>query len=439
MNPRILISIYLFVALLPLGLSWLGTRPPRSVWDELASGAGMLAFAIILVEFLLSGRFRAVSKRIGMDVTMRFHQLLARSALVLALIHPFLYRAPFNPPYPWDVTRQLTLTDDFGAIATGILAWLLLPSLVLLAIFREHLDYRYEIWRLMHGLGGALIAGLLLHHTLNGGRYSQDPLLAGVWIGLFGIALTSLIFIYFLKPVLKYLKPWVVQSVRPVGLKAWEVTIAPRGHEGLRFQAGQFVWLNIGRRAASLNENPFSIASAPTSDGSLQFVVKELGDFTRTIGQTAPGTHAYVDGPHGHLVISGRSEPGIALIAGGVGIAPLLSILRQLHHDNDPRPTVLVYGNRVEEQIVYRDELEMLGREHGTKVVHALYEPPTNWTGHVGMCDRDLIRRIFNQPEMRKWLFVLCGPPVMMEVAEETLIGMGVPAHQILSERFSYE
>jgi len=439
MNPRFLISIYLFIVLLPLGLSWMGGRPPRSAWDELASGAGMLAFAIILAEFLLSGRFRAVSTRIGMDVTMRFHQLLARSALVLALVHPYLYRAPFNPPYPWDVTRQLTLSTDVAGIVTGYLAWLLLPALVLLAIDRDQGGFRYETWRLMHGLGAVLTAGLILYHTLNSGRYSQDPVLARVWIGLFLIALASLAFVYLVKPVLKLLSPWVVESVRPIGLKIWEVTIAPRGHKGLRYQAGQFVWLNIGRSAGSLNENPFSISSAPASGNRLQFVIKELGDFTRSLGQIAPGTHAYVDGPHGNLSISGRNEPGIALIAGGVGIAPLLGILRQLQHDNDPRPTALIYGNRVEAQIVYHNELQMLSRKHGTKIVHALYEPPENWAGHIGMCDADLIRRVFNRPEMRQWLFILCGPPIMMEVAEETLIGMGVSATRILSERFNYE
>jgi len=439
MNPRLLLSIYLVIVLLPLALSWMGGRPPRSVWDELASGAGMLAFAIILAEFLLSGRFRAVSTRIGMDVTMRFHQLLARSALVLALVHPYLYRAPFNPPYPWDVTRQLTLSTDVAGIVAGFLAWMFLPALVLLAIDRDQGGFRYETWRLMHGLGAALTAGLVLYHTLNSGRDSQDPVLARVWIGLFLIALASLAFVYLAKPVLKRLSPWYVDSVRSIGLKTWEVTISPRGHKGLQYQAGQFVWLNIGRGAASLNENPFSISSAPASGNRLQFVIKELGDFTRTLGQIAPGTRAYVDGPHGNLSISGRNEPGIALIAGGVGIAPLLGIMRQLHHDNDTRPTALIYGNRVDAQIVYHDELEMMSRKHGTKIVHALYEPPENWAGHIGMCDADLIRRVFNKPEMHQWLFVLCGPPKMMEVAEETLIGMGVSATQILSERFNYE
>lgn len=65
----------------------------------------MIAFAILLIEFVLSGRFQLISDNMGMDVTMRLHQLLARTALVFVLVHPFLYQTPFNPPLPWDVAR----------------------------------------------------------------------------------------------------------------------------------------------------------------------------------------------------------------------------------------------------------------------------------------------------------------------------------------------
>ena len=185
MNPLALGFLYLLVALLPLALAAIDGRPPRSFADELATGAGMLGFAIILIEFALSGRFRTVSAGIGMDVTMRLHQLFARTALVLALVHPFLYRSPFNPQFPWDVSRQLTLASDLPSIGSGILGWVLLAAFVPISIGRERLGYKYETWRLLHGLGALLIAGLVLHHTLNAGRYSQEPILAGVWMALF--------------------------------------------------------------------------------------------------------------------------------------------------------------------------------------------------------------------------------------------------------------
>tara|TARA_R110002110_G_scaffold181039_1_gene387166 strand:+ start:665 stop:1048 length:384 start_codon:yes stop_codon:yes gene_type:complete len=126
------------------------------------------------------------------------------------------------------------------------------------------------------------------------------------------------------------------------------------------------------------------------------------------------------------------------LIAGGVGIALLLGILRQLHLEKDPRPTVLVYGNRAEEQIVYYEEFEKLTKEHGTEIVHVLHEPREEWTGPVGMIDANLVRQIFASPEMKNWLYLICGPSMMMENVEDTLVNMGIPSRQILSERFDY-
>lgn len=439
MNPKYLITIYIAVTLLPLGVSWVGTRPARSVLDELASGAGMLAFAIILAEFVLSGRFRSISGKIGMDVTMRFHQLFARTALLLAILHPFLYRLPFARQLPWDQHGQFTLQTDLGYLASGMVAWVLLAVLVAMGIGRASLDYRYETWRLMHGIGAALIAMLLLHHTLNVRSYDDDPLLAIAWVVLFSVAIVSLLYVYAVKPVLQVRQPWIVSSVLPIARKTWEVTVQPLGHRGLTYDAGQFAWLNVGHQPFSLNENPFSISSAPKSGGDLQFVIKELGDFTSSIGQIETGTRAYVDGPHGNLTIEGRTQPAIAMIAGGVGIAPLLGILRQLSIDGDPRPLVLIYANRIEEQIVYRRELDKFGENKGTTIIHLLSEPPSDWTGPTGLVDADFLKRQFGSKEPSQWLFLLCGPPAMIESVEGNLIDLGALPGQILSERFNYD
>eukprot|EP00752_Nemacystus_decipiens_P000994 g994.t1 len=440
MPPKLLIPLYLAVLLAPLALAALGGRPPRSLWDELASGAGMLAFTILLVEFVLSGRFRTVSARIGMDVTMRFHQVIARTALALVLLHPILYAAPFAAPYPWDPTRELTLYSGSRGLATGVLAWVLLVALVVFGIGRRQLALRYESWRLTHGLGALAVAGLALDHTLVAGRYSQDAALVALWSGLTAAAAFSLAWVYAIKPFLQTRRPWRVAGVRALAERAWELAIEPEGHDGLRFDAGQFVWLNVGKSPFSLDENPFSISSAPAEGPGLRFVIKELGDFTRTVGAIAPGTRAHLDGPFGSLVVAGRTEPGVALIAGGVGVAPALSILRQLRSEGDPRPIHLVYGNRTEAQIVYRAELDALAAgAPQIEVTHVLAEPPAGWTGRAGVVDAALIRALFDDPAHKDWLYVICGPPAMIEGAEQALIDLGVPSHQILSERFQYD
>lgn len=439
MPAGLLILLYLFAALLPLGLAWAQGLEPRSIADELASGAGILALAVILAEFLLLGRYRFVARRLGTDIVMRMHQLLARGAAVLAVVHPFLYTTRRAPAPDWDVTRQFFVIHDFTAIWPGMVAWLLLPALALMAIGRNTLGYRHETWRLMHGLGAALIAGFGVLHTLRAGRYSADPAMTYVWLALLGIALFALAYVYVLTPLAQLRRPWQVVSVRPTAKETWELTLRPARDFAFRYRAGQFAWLNIGHSPFGPWENPFSISSAPSAGPEVSFIIKELGDFTRTIGQVKPGTRAYLDGPHGHLTVTDHPAPGIALIAGGVGIAPILGILRELHASGDTRPTALIYGSQSEHHICCLDELERLTREHGTRMTHMLCEPASDLECEIGFVTPDVLRAHFGDEEHRKWLYVLCGPPPMLEAVEDALIDLGVPSGQILSERFSYD
>ncbi|TNF62503.1 MAG: hypothetical protein EP307_06790, partial [Rhodobacteraceae bacterium] len=386
------VILYLAVVSAPLALAWAQGLPPRSAWDELATAAGLLAASVLLVEFPLSGRLRMVTRKLGMDVTMRLHQGLARIALGLALIHPFLYAGARNPAHPWDVTRQLTLAWTPEALWPGILAWLLLPALVGAALVRS--GQRYETWRLVHGLGAALIVALVIWHALVAGRYSADPALAGLWLAFGAVAALMLARVYLLVPLAQLRRPWRVTACDRVADRTWSLTIAPEGHAGLRFQAGQFVWLNVGASPFTLRENPFSIASAPADGPELRFVIKELGDFTRSLGTVAPGTRACLDGPFGHLTLVGRDASGVVLIAGGVGIAPLLGILEQMRATGDARPVTLIYANRAEDQIVDRARLEAMREAGALDLVLVLSEPPEGWTGEIGMIDADLLGRV---------------------------------------------
>lgn len=439
MHPALLIIAYAGLALAPLALAYAQGKPPRPIWDELSSGLALTAFSILLVEFLLSGRFHSISKRIGMDVTMRFHQLLARTATVFVLVHPFLYTTPTGIPRPDDITGLGHLGLAGPSIVSGLIAWFLLMMLVATAIFRNQIGSTYEAWRASHAFGAILITVLSAHHAFSAGRYSGDTTLHLFWLVLLAAAGSTILLVYLVRPLVRLRNPYHVDSVRHVALKTWEVEIKPPRNKALNFVAGQFVWLRIGCSPFSLRENPFSIASAPADRSRLSFVIKEQGDFTSDIGQIGPGAVAYVDGPYGNLTLERRRAAGIALIAGGVGIAPLLSMLRQLRSDGDRRALILVYGNRCQEQIVHLDELQTLSETLDLRVAHVLSEPPPDWRGHIGMVDGALVKELFSFDGADMWCYFLCGPPPMIDAAERALLEKGIPDRQIVSERFNYD
>ncbi|MBR0679158.1 hypothetical protein GXW74_01565 [Roseomonas eburnea] len=434
MPATLVVATYVLLVLLPVGLGWVLVKPGRPWLDEVSSALAMAGFAALLLEFLLSGRFRAISGGIGIDRTMRWHQHFARVLTVALLLHPFLYTTPTGAQFlrPDDLTHAGALKLGSDTVLTGLVAWLLLGVLTITAIGRDLLPWRYEAWRLTHGLGAAAIAVLGLWHTLGAGRYAAHPVLAGYWVAMFALALVALASVYLVRPFRLWRRPWRVAAVGPAAERIWEVVLEPMGHAGLRFRAGQFAWIRLDRGPFSMREHPFSIASAPGAGRRLSFLIKEAGDFTSTIGRLPVGARAFVEGPHGNLVVDGRSEPGLCLIGGGAGIAPLLSILRS---EGGARPALVIYGNRHQGQILAREDLDASGAE----VVHVLQEPPPGWAGPTGLVSRDLVRERCTAAARAGWLFALCGPPPMMREVRAGLQALGVPASRILEERFVYD
>jgi NAD(P)H-flavin reductase len=68
-----------------------------------------------------------------------------------------------------------------------------------------------------------------------------------------------------------------------------------------------------------------------------------------------------------------------------------------------------------------------------------LSDPPETWHGETGFIDAALINRIFSDQELHDWVFVICGPAIMMDTVEDHLIEKGTPSHRILTERFDYD
>lgn len=436
--PALLAAGYMLVCIAPLVLAGAQGRPWRNLLHELSTGLVMVGFVMALVQFILSGRFHRVTGRAGIDRTMRFHQLVGRIVLVALFVHPLLYAAPGLLPDPSRAARILHVMFTAPRLWSGVAAWALTIPLVAMAIWRDRLPMRYEVWRLSHGLLAVAVAALGTHHALRVGLYSADPWLGGFWVLATMAALASLLYVDGIRPLMQLARPYRVVANRPAARGMWELVIEPQRGDAIDFAPGQFVWLNLGHSPFSLTEHPFSISSPPSARPRLAFTIKESGDFTNRIGEVALGTRAYLDGPHGGFTLAGRPAGGLVFIAGGVGIAPVMSLLRDLADRSDASPVRLVYGNRLAAQILYRDELAALERRLDFSVRHVLSEPPEGWSGLAGEISPDLIGRCLDEFGAGDWLYFVCGPPAMMDAVEGALAARGVARRRIVSERFRY-
>ena len=167
--PMALFASYGLICLLPIILAALQGHTTRNIFRELSSGLVMVGYVMTLLQFVLSGRFEWISGRIGIDRTMRFHQVTIWAILAFILIHPLLYVVPRLIPDPMNALNNLYRMFLSPSLRNGVIAWWLMILLAPLAVFRDRLPFRYELWRLSHGLFAIAIAVLGTDHTLRVG------------------------------------------------------------------------------------------------------------------------------------------------------------------------------------------------------------------------------------------------------------------------------
>jgi predicted ferric reductase len=280
-----------------------------------------------------------------------------------------------------------------------------------------------------------LATALVAVHAFTAGGYSGDLPLAGYWALLLAAAGLSLVHGYALAPWRQRRRPFVVQSVDRVAARTWEVRLQPDRHRGgvpLRFRPGQFVWLKLGGGAFRAQEHPFSISTAPEQGPGLGFTIKEKGDFTDAIGRYAPGTRAYLDGPHGHFV---PDEVPVATVyvAAGTGIGPVLSHLRAFRARGDRRSLRVIYAARTPDDLASRAELEALAGELTLTLLYVVQQPPADWTGRTGPIDRTLLDACLPAEGRRTARYFVCGSEPMMRHTARALRALGVPRGRIIT------
>ena len=427
----LLVGLYVLLALVPLTV---GLAPPtpsgRDFWLELSVALGFVGLGQLALQFALIARFRRISEPFGIDLVMQYHRQIGILAVLLVLAHPLVLIA-WRPAY----AGMLNPLDAGWGVRGGVLATVAMLGLVVLSLWRRPLGLGYETWRVSHALlGVAALAFAQLHVSLTG-LYVDAPWKHAVLVAWSAVFVGLIVYLRLLKPFRLARRPWRVAEVRPDVADTWALVIEPEGHDGLAFAPGQFAWLKVGRSPWSVEEHPFSFSSSAERRDRLEFGIKELGDFTAGIGRVPVGIRVLLDGPHGSFSSDFHAADSLLLIAGGIGISPILSMLRTLADRRDRRPMGLVYACSRWDRTAFRTELERLEGRLSLRAVHVLEEGHDGWTGPTGYVTREVLTPFVGEDGMSRQVF-LCGPDAMMMIVERILLDLGVPRSRISMERF---
>jgi predicted ferric reductase len=201
------------------------------------------------------------------------------------------------------------------------------------------------------------------------------------------------------------------------------------------FEAGQFAWIT-NESPFIFRENPFSFSTnADANDNIIGFTIKELGDFTSAIKDMKPGDTIYVDGPYGTFSMDEHECKSMVFLAGGIGSAPVLGMLRTLADRQCEKPLTFFYGNPTWESVIFREELAELEKTLNLKLVHVLERPPEDWEGETGFINTAVLERHLPKDYLQAVYFI-CGPLPMIEAVEPCLHALEVPRAHIYSEQY---
>jgi ferredoxin-NADP reductase len=211
---------------------------------------------------------------------------------------------------------------------------------------------------------------------------------------------------------------------------------------GFQFRAGQAIDLTLidpPQTDAEGDVRTFTIASAPFDDHLMIATRMRDTAFKRVLRAAAPGLELKAEGPSGSFNLHKNAAKPAVFLAGGIGVTPFLSIVRQAVKDGTRRELVLFYSNRRPEDAAFLDVLESAsGGEAGFRLVPTMTEMDKSqrpWTGERGLIDRDMLLR--HIPELSGPIYYVAGPPAMVSAMQRMLAAAGVDEDDVRTEEFS--
>jgi len=215
--------------------------------------------------------------------------------------------------------------------------------------------------------------------------------------------------------------------------------------EGWTFKPGQFVMVFFPEIFGKKNR-AYSIASSPNSP-YIDLTIKLYGVFTHHMWTLKEGSSWTLRGPYGHFTMDMERKNDIILVGAGVGITPLMSMLRWSTEEKTDRRFLLIYSNKTPRDIVFNEEIQMIQKANpNVKVVHTLtrlYNVPESvknaWPGLSGRISAEMIReqvKEWQEDGAERATVFGCGPAAMLTSMEEVMLELGWPKEEIHYEKF---
>jgi predicted ferric reductase len=386
---------------------------------------GMAGTYLLLVMVLLISRIPFIERVLGQDGLLRWHRTVAPWPIALILAHVIFLTIGYAQSARSGIFHEIgTLVNTFPDMTVATAGFGILVALGVLSMYSVRRRLRREVWWALHlfmyvALALAFAHEVVLGPSFVGHRLTKD-IWSGCWAAAAGLVLTFRIWL----PVYRSTRyRLVIDEIRPEAPDVFSIILKGRDLERLAVSGGQFFEWRFLVRKLWWQAHPFSISTHPNPP-YLRLTVKVVGDYTSALAKLPAGTRVGLEGPYGTLTSHAVHTRRVALIAGGIGVTAILSLLEDLPRSIRP---VVVYRVSSEDQLVLRDEIENLVRQRDGRLHEIVGSREDFPVERLSTLVKDLNRRE---------TFV-AGPESFVRQVAAHLNHIGVPSENIHAEVYA--
>jgi ferredoxin-NADP reductase/DMSO/TMAO reductase YedYZ heme-binding membrane subunit len=432
------------------------------LWDALNGdlGANPVNFAIrttgllALLFLVLSLTVTPVSRMFGWSWLGQFRRVLGLYAFFHALIHFGLF---FLFDRAGNVVDTISEIGMRPYLLVGIVGLLVMVPLAVTSTNRMIQRLGPKRWKLLHRLAYVAALAGALHFYMLVKADTTRPLVFATLFGALFIYRISAHYLQLRADAFNYRSASQVAAPASTRPKQWmgslriariftetpEVRtfrlVTPNGSK-IPFDhlPGQYLNLTLEIAGRKVRRS-YTIASSPTQSGYCELTVKceERGLASRFLHSLREGSLLSLSAPAGRFTFTGSESDRIVMLAGGVGITPLMAKIRYLTDLGWPGSIHLIFSVKTEQDIIFRTELDELRKRFANfkMTITLTREPSSSWTGERGRITSALLARVVS--ELKNCRVHLCGPTEMTEPLIATIRDLGVPSEMIKVESFS--
>jgi len=392
---------------------------------------GLAAATLLSFQLIQAARLKVLDRVFSLPGLVRSHRLNAIGILFLALSHPILVLASEEKLI---IPLELRYWPEW--VGVGVLT--LIGCQFSVSQWRRAFRITFHRWLLWHRCVGVFILGLVSLHILFVSETFSEKGFPRIAV-LVSTALLAMLWLWIRSVWLRAQKmPLTVTRVATEGKSCTCIELSPMTDRPFQYLPGQFVFVSIHSKYISRETHPFTLSSTPTHPQCLQITVRSSGDWTRCAGRIVKGDRVYIQGPFGrfsHILTDPDRE--IVMIAGGIGITPMLSMLRFMVDRLDHRAVTLIWSNRTREDMVYSNEFnDLMSKLIGLRPIFVFTGASAERVS-TGRLNVKKLQTMLQTCSRRAVVFV-CGPGQMMKQVKGDLKCIGFSSRSIYTETFGF-